>query len=129
MNNDDQSINIPSTSSPGEIASSSRPGCFKCGFPIPSLLEDLDPQFVDAFRQMNPRNKTRFRKPTAHQKNELYAWYMQAVYGDNHTRQPRIFGVERWRAWKYRAGQSKSAAQTNYVVLVKLLEREGIEQD
>ncbi|MEU8898724.1 acyl-CoA-binding protein [Nocardia sp. NPDC048505] len=64
--------------------------------------------------------------PALSERVQLYAYYQQAVVGDNTTAAPEADGTDaraKWNLWAGMKGMSAREAQSEYIALVENLKR------
>ncbi|KAJ2749311.1 acyl-CoA-binding protein (ACBP)/diazepam binding inhibitor (DBI)/endozepine (EP) [Coemansia sp. BCRC 34490] len=96
------------------------------------LSELTDEQLTTEFTAESVRVKTLDNEPSNTTKLQLYGLFKQANEGDNKSEQPGIFLPKpraKWNAWTEYEGLNTRDAQTKYIVLVKSLFGEIVEDD
>ncbi|KAI1731560.1 acyl coA binding protein [Ditylenchus destructor] len=83
--------------------------------------------FEEAAEQAKKLKKT----PSNEEMLELYAFYKQAMVGDNNTDKPGMLdmkGKAKWNSWNSKKGTSQDDAKNSYVTLVgQLVEKYGLQ--
>ncbi|XP_015515403.1 acyl-CoA-binding protein homolog [Neodiprion pinetum] len=80
----------------------------------------LDEKFQSAAAAV----KTLTKRPTDEELLELYAFFKQAIEGDNKTPKPGMLdlkGKAKWNAWDSKRGTSQDAAKEAYIKFVDTL--------
>ncbi|KAJ2663328.1 hypothetical protein IWW48_001430 [Coemansia sp. RSA 1200] len=96
------------------------------------LSELTDEELTTLFDTESERVKELKEDPSNTIKLQLYGLFKQAKEGDNKAQQPGIFSPTpraKWNAWTENEGLPTRDAQTKYIVLVKTLFGEIVEDD